>query len=241
MMKKTGCASLEPKCSRPAEPDSSFCKIHAEVCPICLEVKKEKLFLLSCLHKFHPTCLKGMIKLECPMCRQVPINVSDDIKLSIAGNGAKYKIEKEEDERRDLLADVYHEWAEQTSETPAYAEVMCAFKYLQQIGIPSRLIPNDVAVNIPIRSTPPGQVFELVVKQIIDYIQKELDRPDPVDSSSLSGKDDDTTDEDDPFEESNEPPIIRSVRTDVGVVHRTPRLGYEIPIRFRLEDMENLN
>ena len=40
-------------------------------CAICLEPYGEKIYILACLHKFHPDCINAAIdkKSSCPMCR----------------------------------------------------------------------------------------------------------------------------------------------------------------------------
>ncbi len=44
---------------------------NSDECTICLDLYGEKIYILSCLHKFHPDCIVEAIgrKSECPVCR----------------------------------------------------------------------------------------------------------------------------------------------------------------------------
>ncbi len=59
---------LEQKSRTEKEKNTEF---NSNECPICLEPYEEKIYILSCLHKFHAKCLRNSPKkiLKCPMCR----------------------------------------------------------------------------------------------------------------------------------------------------------------------------
>jgi len=40
------------------------------ICSICLEDIEIDSCILTCKHKFHTECIKQLIKLDCPLCRQ---------------------------------------------------------------------------------------------------------------------------------------------------------------------------
>lgn len=161
--------------------NSSFCKKHTREieyntkCPICLEEEGE-WFLLSCYHKVHIECLKGMVKAICPTCR-AETNFPPNIKDSIENNAKKYEEEKIEEERREILSMLDQEFDRRP---PPQMEIVVALRYLYELGIPPFLIPETITIHIdPTSALPtPGFIFQNTVREILNHIHMHSETAD---------------------------------------------------------------
>lgn len=178
------------RCFRKCQ-NASFCKKHLtsnmeynKECPICLEENGDDWWILSCYHKSHIKCLKGLIKPECPICRK-NVQLSSEILNEINKNSEKYENEKLEDERREILNMLDQEFT--TRRPPPQVEIIVALRYLYELGIPPFLIPETIKIHIdPSMALPaPGFIFQNTVKEIVNHIHlnSELEISDDEDCS----------------------------------------------------------
>jgi hypothetical protein len=153
-------------------------------CPICLEEGGDEWWILSCYHKSHVKCLKGLTKPECPICRK-QVQFSSEISSEINKNSEKYENEKLEDERREILNMLDQEF--NTRRPPPQVEIIVALRYLYELGVPPFLIPRTITIHIdPSMALPaPGFIFQNTVKEIVNHIHlnSELDISDDEDFS----------------------------------------------------------
>ncbi len=75
----------------------SFCNN----CPICLD-KTDNMFTMSCLHDVHLSCVEGMIKKECPICRQKVTNWPKETLETLNENVKEYKHEVIQEEQEQI-------------------------------------------------------------------------------------------------------------------------------------------
>jgi hypothetical protein len=209
------------KCMRPVEKDSDKCKFHKilnEDCPICLEndITQEWL-LLSCTHRAHKQCLKGMNKLECPMCRGKIINLPPDVRLAIESNRDEYAVERqaeEEQQFREMMQNEVHQ------DPPPQLAIMLALRYVHQLGIPAHIIPQSISLEInPGSPLPPAvYIFNQAVIQMMKCIQDTYLKTEGViqerdsDLEIIYEEMGDDIDDDEPFDFEGEG-IVHRIRT----------------------------
>jgi hypothetical protein len=181
-----------------------------EECPVCFS-EEGNMITLSCLHRFHEGCLQGHTNLKCPKCRQVVINWSCKLKETIEFNSIKFVNEMDEEDRNSIQTqETNAERMELLSnismflQPPPQLEIMTAFQYLQEEGIPMYYLPQKVLVSIK-RGHPrpqPGVLFNAVISQTQERIMKDIYE----NSKNVEEDDQDDNnneDEEDPFLEEN--------------------------------------
>lgn len=163
-------------------------------CPICLVDENDNMIILSCLHRLHEDCCKGLTDLNCPLCNQHVVNWPSKIKEIILDNKKKWKEELDEEDRQSALA-----FQEQNSflflQPPPQVEVMGALQFLRESGFPLQFLPENIEIETQ-RDAPrfePGVLFETIIYNIVNRIDvgEEIE-------PELSNSDED------PFEEENE-------------------------------------
>lgn len=133
-----GITRTNKRCKRSISTDESYCWSHVDqqsnsyttvcassesiqeayndTCPICLE-NTGHMILLSCNHNIHEECVLGLTSLECPICRNVPVNLPRRIVRSISTNRINRRLElldeeetalrqTDDDPREDLPQDI---------------------------------------------------------------------------------------------------------------------------------------
>lgn len=215
------------KCMRIAEFGKDKCKLHKVLntdCPICLEEDDKKWILLSCTHRAHKECLKGMNKLECPICRSKIINLPQDIKSIIESNRVEYAEERQVEEEAEIR-DMYQNQVLQ--EPPPQIAIMLALRYVHQLGIPTHIIPNEISLEVDPGSPLPPTIFifNQAVLQIMKCIQdtylkgegdvQEADSPLEIVYNELG----DDIDDDHPFDFEGEGIIHRIQTTPMRSTH----------------------
>lgn len=161
-------------CMRPS--NDGRCKIHKIInteCPICLECEDNEWFTLSCNHRAHTECLKGMVKLECPLCRSNITNLPNQIEQTIKKQSEEYKIEQEEEERNEIIQ-MMSEF-----ESSPQIPILLALSYLNQLGVPSNIIPQNIDITLdPESPIPPfSYIFADIVSNVIEYMQTRIAEP----------------------------------------------------------------
>jgi hypothetical protein len=182
-----------------------------EECPICFN-EEGKMITLSCLHRFHEDCLQGHTNLKCPKCRQLVVNWPLNLKEKIESNYVKFVTEMDEEDRQTL----------QTQETnsermnllsnismflqpPPQLEIMTAFQYLQEEGVPMYYLPQKVLVSLKRGHPRPqaGMLFNAVIAQTQQRMMKDICDDDDDYEYNNNEYDDDDDSDDDPFLEEN--------------------------------------
>lgn len=238
------------KCFRkiPSNSKSKLCEYHSalldektkntfnEICPICQEGDEDmkpgtmvdiegenvevKWYPLSCMHRAHIHCMKGMNKLECPMCRSKIMNLPDSIRLTINSNSEKLKAENLEEQLqadRAFIEDLARQGG--TVRPPPQMELLMAMRYIFELGIPPSLIPGGITLEIdPESPLPhPGFIFQNAVANIIEHIQsrvRDITEEDGEDAVFDNDNEDDENSSDDPFElEGDDLRVIHSIQT----------------------------
>jgi len=76
---------LNKKCMNMVK-NERYCYRHRNLsnCPICFEVVNSRK--LDCGHEMHESCMSGLNKLECPLCRKTLKNIPKHIKKIITCN-----------------------------------------------------------------------------------------------------------------------------------------------------------
>lgn len=222
----------------PPKPEQNF----NDVCPICLEEEtpEMKLHSFSCSHKAHLSCLDGMTKMECPICRAEINNLPAKIINKIRENGEKYEEEIERENEQAFLEMMREEGALASSRLPPQMELVLALKYVFQLGIPIYFIPMETILELdPSSPLPaPGSIFQNAVKHILESISQRVNsvvEEDDYDETE-SSTDEEPTDEDNPFHmEGDDLQIVHRVRT---VLPR--RTGTISTINFRIATLPEL-
>lgn len=74
---------------------------HNSPCPICLD-EEEDMFVLNCSHAIHLECASGMIKKECPICREEMKNLPQELNRKLETNAKEYKDEVIREEQEEI-------------------------------------------------------------------------------------------------------------------------------------------
>jgi len=224
------------KCSAHFKPEKPA-HINSE-CPICLESEEKDMYLLSCHHRCHLECLKGMNSIECPLCRTEIINLPNHIKQTILDNSKKYKEEQINEEHEMLQRAFQQELAssEYNYRIPPQMEIVMAMRYLYELGIPPSRIPSGIELTIDPESPlpDPGSIFQVAVRRMIDVIQRQVDEPVEEEDCSepeVSGSETED-DEENPFllEGLNPHRISHTVRTSP--IPGVRSIAQEVPMLF---------
>lgn len=240
------------KCLRKPLPGNTKCSTHAKLsdapraeinkeCAICLLEEEEDMYLLSCHHRFHIECLKGMNKLECPLCRSEIINLPTNVAAKIRENGRQYA--QEQSEERDQLARMIQREinGEALSRIPPQMEALLGLRYLYQLGIPAHRIPTTTDIELDPESPlpAPGSIFQVMVSRIISEIQQQAaSHPEEEDVSDPENEDfsdyTSDSDEDEIFRlEGHNPDRIRhTIRTVPAPNPRSLSLAHQVPAIF---------
>jgi len=192
--------------------DNGKCKFHATLenfvaaqkestpapdpteCAVCLlEIDPKDQLLLQCNHIFHLECIKPLVKAECPLCRANLTDLPNDIKEQIESNRRKNLVETEEANRQELIDSIFGNAGIPT--TSPQLEVIMAFQYLNDLGIPSSELPGSTTIDLDPDSPLPatGEIFTHTVRQVLDSIQTRVD--DVSDSIAADESDDDVSDD----------------------------------------------
>jgi hypothetical protein len=215
------------RCLRRVLQGKNRCKVHSDTtpkmainkeCPVCLEDTEDGMFLLECNHRCHLDCIKGMNKMECPICRAEMKNLPKKVGETISSNGRIYAQEQEDAQRRDIMQMIQNETSQEVfARLPPQMEFMLAMRYLQQLGIPPSRIPSRGLLEIDPESPlpPPGTIFRTAVSRMVDEIQRRTETYLEEDGfASSSSSDTDSDDEENPFNlEGDDLRIRHSVRT----------------------------
>ena len=172
-----------------------------------MEEEEKDMHLLSCHHRCHLECLKGMIKVECPLCRSPIINLPPGVADGILAKGREFVRETEEERSREFMRELREEMSMTDEQTriPPQLEILMALRYLCELGIPPSRIPSRVNLEIDPESPLPtsGSIFQTTINRIIDIIQRQVDEPPKEEDSSGSdaeiSEDESDDDEENPF------------------------------------------
>jgi hypothetical protein len=115
--------------------------------------------------------MKGMIKLECPLCRAPIINLPKKISNQIKSNGKNYAEEVEEENRQALINELGSE-----SIFPEM-EVLLALRFLAEADVPLQFLPSTISVNYSLRPRA-GELFSMMVNLVAQEIDLALDGED---------------------------------------------------------------
>ena len=242
------------RCRRSVESDKTRCLLHRsedttvqekkaefnEGCPICLEDEEQDMYLLSCHHRCHLACMKGMNKLVCPICRSEIINLPDKIKNGILANSQKYAQEQDATRTEEFMEMMRSEMgSHQNMRMPPQMEIFLAMRYLYELGIPVSRIPSHVELTIdPESPLPiPGSIFQNTVTKIIEAIQNQIENSVEEDDSpdELVDSDESTeSDEENPFylEGQDLRRISHSIRTVPIPNPRAMSIARQVPMLF---------
>lgn len=181
-------------------------------CPACFSSDGD-FHLMPCMHRIHLDCAEHLTSLTCPLCRADINNFPRHIANSIASNEKSYQDDLEEEDRRTLAArereisESIGNMALYTS-PPAQVEILAAFQFLRNEGIPLSYIPANVRVALPNDSPRPsrGALFYAILAHVMDKINQDISsgsmfdelQPEPYVSEE------DLSDEENPFEWENE-------------------------------------
>lgn len=210
------------QCKRSKSGGTEYCNFHCPVepqegsnysynleCPVCLESEGE-LFALNCKHLIHQECCKGLIKLECPICRIEITNLPEEVKETIKVNIDNRKRELEEEERMNLIR---LEMMNILSRPPPQSEILNLVGDMRGEGIPSSFIPIAFQVDLPPEPVPRGILYDLVLGSILEHINRmNLD-------GDQESNDGDSDSDGDPFEEQNREMAVYPRRIEI----RRPR------------------
>lgn len=104
----------DSRCKNLAKPSLLYCYIHRgqsstknTECPICLEKFSDSsgdVFLLSCAHQLHNTCLAQLRTDSCPICRSRLTNLSKDLDGQIRARKIQDTTERKEEELQEAIA-----------------------------------------------------------------------------------------------------------------------------------------
>ena len=102
-MRCKGVTKFHKRCLKKVHAVTEFCSLHQNqpCCPICLEPTIENP--IECGHSMHLKCMKGLTKLECPLCRSPLKHIPKSLRISIEKNVVELKKEREEEERNALI------------------------------------------------------------------------------------------------------------------------------------------
>lgn len=175
-------------------------------CPICFSDHENSatavFHLMSCLHRIHLECAKGLNSFECPICRKNVNNFPDYIKSAIEVNSKVRAEAVELEDRQNLQRVVEQELQRAPPRATIEQEILSALQYVRNFKIPLKFIPTKILVTVfkDTPSPPEGVVF----CTIIDYISKNilgiLSLEEEKTSVDVFSKDEDTN----PFEEDDE-------------------------------------
>lgn len=157
-------------------------KFYNEECPICLGDDEKDMYPLSCLHRIHKECAKGLTKLECPLCKQKIINFPDSLVDQIKKNGKKLEQEREEEERREILESM-------NFLIPPQMVILQVIREMIDMGVPPDAIPSSIGIHF---DTPDMHISsellrELFLDSLSDLLNVDIDESD-------DGDDDDNSD-----------------------------------------------
>lgn len=256
-------SSSNVSCFRKIQRGERFCSYHLatttpssinDICPICQEDDKSlrpgstteeghevKWYPLSCTHRIHVHCLKGMHEtrdaklkrfiLQCPICRGNVINLPDNIRLIIEENTKRVEAENVEEEHREIMEMIHNGTAAAADRPPPQMELIMAMRYIYELGVPPHLIPGSITLEIDPESPLPylGYIFQNAVAHILEHIQNtyicqccgaEVEEIDDFDDGSLELDDpsidpeEEIEDEDNPFAlEGEDLRVVHSIRT----------------------------
>ncbi len=252
------CERVSPSgvaCFRKTKKGERFCEFHLaeqtptvlnDICPICQEDDKSlrpgstteegddvKWYPLSCMHRTHVHCLKGMNKLQCPICRGTLINLPDSIRITIEENSRRVEAENIEEEHREILDMIGNAAAAAANRPPPQMELVMAMRYIYELGVPPHLIPGSITLEIDPESPLPfvGYIFQNAVAHMLEYIQNtyicqccgaevDPDAEDIEEEIDISGEEleqperEFSEDEDNPFAlEGEDLRVVHSIRT----------------------------
>lgn len=152
-----------------------YCKKHRNTvslndeCPVCCE--KGPMYPLSCPHKMHLDCMRGMVEDTCPICRSKILNLPIFIREQIRKNRKQHQHEREEEDMRE--AQSYYD--QQAAKISPQVQILLALAYLRDLGIPYERIPNvelilDPRIPYPCR----GSIFSMVVSNVYRLLTQEV-------------------------------------------------------------------
>lgn len=157
-------------------------------CPICLEKCENNMITLTCNHIIHTECMKGMIKLECPLCRHVIDNVSIEMVSLINNNSRQFENELEQNDRQNIinslsyLNDRYQK---------IIIEICIALRFLRLHGIPDEFIPH-IKIDIGDEYYHDTLICQNIIFKFINWattLDKNIEfAVDPIDEYSMSAE-----------------------------------------------------
>jgi len=219
--KCSGITRSGESCKNNCQDNSDHCRHHHnsskitqfnEECPVCLSNIGE-MHLMSCMHRIHLDCASRLISLECPLCRSGVNNFPESIREKIITEKQKYQNELEEEDRRNLetrereIREIIGENSLYVS-PPVQIEAVSAMQFLRNQGIPLSYLPTNIQISLPGDSPrpPPGTLFYAILGHVMEKIDQDL-RSGEIFGTPLSEPyepEDDSSDEENPFEWENE-------------------------------------
>jgi len=132
-------------CSNSRWKDTDFCYMHkmAKECPVCKEYGL--LYKLDCSHYIHLQCAENMVNSKCPCCRNIMSNLPEEIINKINKNDKNYKLEVEQEERKELIESLH---SEEDNDTHIYEECISSFFAMTYLRLPSYLFPKEITIEI---------------------------------------------------------------------------------------------
>ncbi len=147
-----------------------------EECRICLELADTTNETnLSCGHSFHTSCIRGLTKLACPLCRSTITlgDVSETIIKEILTNEVALKDERHAEDVREVRRMVCEEML-QDEDSLNQLECEFAIRYLRELGVPERYLPIGIDVKRGIKRMGEGSLFILVIGTVLMDIENQL-------------------------------------------------------------------
>ena len=188
---------LVVNCKNLALKSFDFCFVHRklnlkskvihenELCAICLENDPDKsnFYPLSCLHKFHLTCLEQMVDIKCPLCRKEAINLPKSTKKIIAQNRVKRNEEIYNEEKKEIISQYI------SQEPPIQIQIVYAAEMLMQQGVPADYLPETVDITIQDRNSPRPSFASIYINAVATRLQEILSLDDADDENGSESGD----------------------------------------------------
>jgi len=135
-------------------------------CPICLE-DSDPLFVGECNHPMHISCLRGMISMKCPICRQ-ELTLPEDLRKVISDNEVQNNVESAENYLIDLMGELA-----KISDVPVRMQMRLALKYVRRLGLPQGSADRTITLDFV---CPSGEVdlFSQIVISVMKIKRKDL-------------------------------------------------------------------
>ena len=153
-------------------------------CPVCFD-ESEEMFILSCKHRIHEECSKGLIDTKCPICRLEVENWPSEIQELIEENMRKRKLEIDRETEEEILEEEQMRYNIMLNSLRSYVfmritpqeEFEMARRYLISQGVPECYIPGsmDISVSHEQLNFIEGIVFDVTVNSVLSAVLHDIE------------------------------------------------------------------